>query len=102
MSLPGVSAVAPTEDQPGVPAIAEYPTSSPSLDVWEGKIFFSYARKDEESALELAENLGAAGVELWVDQTDIAPGANWHDKTEEALDPVFLGTRCTDAIIRYF
>lgn len=52
----------------------------------ESKIFISYSRKDKDFALRLAEDLRAAGVEIWIDQLDIAPGVRWDDAVEEALD----------------
>lgn len=52
-----------------------------------GKIryFFCYARKDTESALKLAKELRAAGVNLWLDQLDILGGQRWDRAVEEAL-----------------
>ena len=52
----------------------------------ESKIFISYSRQDKDFALKLAEDLRAAGVEIWIDQLDIAPGVRWDDAVEEALD----------------
>ncbi len=52
----------------------------------ESKIFISYSRKDKDFALRLAEDLRAAGVEIWIDQLDIPPGVRWDDAVEDALD----------------
>jgi hypothetical protein len=52
----------------------------------ETKFFVSYAREDAQFALKLANDLRAAGVNLWVDQLDIPPGAHWDTAVEEALE----------------
>ena len=51
-----------------------------------GKIFISYARKDEKFVLKLAADLRAAGVDLWLDQLDISPGMTWDEAVEAALE----------------
>jgi TIR domain/Sel1 repeat len=47
--------------------------------------FFSYSRADSEFALKLAEDLRAAGANVWMDQLDIEPGTPWDRAVEEAL-----------------
>jgi hypothetical protein len=47
--------------------------------------FCSYSRADAEFALKLAEDLKAAGANVWMDQLDIEPGAPWDRTVEEAL-----------------
>lgn len=47
--------------------------------------FFSYCRADAEFALRLAEDLKAAGANVWMDQLDIEPGTPWDGAVEEAL-----------------
>ncbi len=47
--------------------------------------FFSYCRADSEFALKLAEDLKAAGANVWMDQLDIEPGTPWDGAVEEAL-----------------
>lgn len=37
--------------------------------------FFSYCRQDSEFALRVAEDLKAAGANVWIDQLYIEPGA---------------------------
>lgn len=49
------------------------------------KTFLSYARVDAAFALRLAEDLRAAGVDLWIDQLDIPTGARWDQAVERAL-----------------
>jgi TIR domain len=49
------------------------------------RLFFSYSRVDAEFVLRLARDLRAAGVNLWIDQLDIAAGDRWDRAVEEAL-----------------
>ncbi len=48
--------------------------------------FFSYSRADSEFALRLAEDLKAAGANVWLDQLDIAPGQRWARALQDALN----------------
>jgi hypothetical protein len=48
--------------------------------------FFSYARKDSEFVLKLANELRATGVNLWLDQLDIRGGQHWDRAVEGALE----------------
>ena len=47
--------------------------------------FISYSRADSEFALKLAQDLKAAGIQVWLDQMDIRPGHEWDDAIEAAL-----------------
>jgi hypothetical protein len=47
--------------------------------------FLSYARADEKVALRFADDLIAAGVQLWVDQYDIRPSEHWDRAVETAV-----------------
>jgi len=47
--------------------------------------FISYSRTDAEFALKLGKDLRAAGVNIWIDQLDVSPGARWDNTVEEAL-----------------
>lgn len=49
------------------------------------KVFFSYSRADSEFVLKLAKDLRSAGVNLWIDQLDIAAGDRWDKAVEDAL-----------------
>lgn len=51
-----------------------------------GQVFFSYGRADNDFVLKLAKDLRAAGVNLWIDQLDIAAGDRWDRAVEEALE----------------
>lgn len=51
------------------------------------KIFFSYSRQDgQDCTFKLANDLRAAGANVWVDQQDIEPGKNWDVEIETALN----------------
>src|SRR5437016_3664094 len=50
-----------------------------------GRYFLSYARADAPFALRLAEDLRAAGVDVWIDQIDIPPSRRWDRELEAAL-----------------
>ena len=47
--------------------------------------FFSYSRDDSEFAVHLAEDLKAAGENVWLDQLDIEPGTPWDREVQKAL-----------------
>ena len=47
--------------------------------------FFSYSRENSGFALRLAQNLKAAGANVWIDQLDIAPGQDWDSAIEIAM-----------------
>jgi len=55
--------------------------------------FFSYSREDSEFALKLAEDLKAAGANVWLDQMDIEPGQRWARAVEQAL------TKCPRVLV---
>lgn len=39
------------------------------------KIFISYARSEAEFALKLGKDLRSSGMNVWIDQLDVAVGA---------------------------
>jgi len=49
------------------------------------KVFFSYSRKDTAFALTLAQDVRAAGADIWIDQLDIRAGDLWDVEIEKAL-----------------
>jgi predicted MPP superfamily phosphohydrolase len=51
-----------------------------------GFIFFCYAREDQEFALKMAQNLKDRGVDIWIDQWNIRPGADWDREIDKAID----------------
>ncbi|MGJ3240780.1 MAG: TIR domain-containing protein [Anaerolineae bacterium] len=50
----------------------------------DGRVFISYARKDNDYVYTLARELRRIGLDIWIDQ-DIEPGANWDKTIESAL-----------------
>ena len=48
------------------------------------QIFISYSKKDSDFALRLANDLQAAGFEIWIDRS-IAGGEKWREKIESNL-----------------
>jgi hypothetical protein len=48
-------------------------------------VFVCYARDDESFVLDLAAKLKERGIPIWIDQTDIPPGANWDKAIDKAL-----------------
>lgn len=49
------------------------------------KIFISYAHADKEFALGLANDLRAAKLSVWIDESEIPGGADWARTIEEAI-----------------
>jgi hypothetical protein len=49
------------------------------------RVFVSYAREDSSFVLRLARSLKDQSVSVWIDQWEIAPGADWTDSIEVAL-----------------
>jgi TPR repeat protein len=47
--------------------------------------FVSYSREDSEFALRLAQDLKAAGANVWLDQLELVPGHPWDNAIEDAL-----------------
>lgn len=48
-------------------------------------VFLSYSRADKALALDIAQQVRAAGIPLWVDQLDIPVGAPWDSTIQAAL-----------------
>lgn len=49
------------------------------------KYFFAYAREDGDFVLQLATDLRANGVNIWLDQLDVIGGQRWDHAVEAAL-----------------
>ncbi|MBE7170783.1 MAG: TIR domain-containing protein [Williamsia sp.] len=49
------------------------------------KYFLSYSRQNIQFVRKLAADLNQAGIQVWLDQADIAPGSRWDDSIEHAL-----------------
>lgn len=56
------------------------------------KVFISYAREDQDFALQLKRDLEAEGVVVWMD-VNIKPGNSWVKNIEEAIEA------CTDVLL---
>ncbi|HUG16847.1 MAG TPA: TIR domain-containing protein [Thermomicrobiales bacterium] len=57
-----------------------------TLDGDQPYVFISYASADREQVLPLAEALRDAGITCWLDQHDIAGGANWGGSIAGAIE----------------
>ena len=57
----------------------------PSDKIDKELVFISYSRKDDDFVLPLCKKLKELGVEIWLDQWDIAPGDNWDKSIDDAL-----------------
>ncbi|MEE4300911.1 MAG: TIR domain-containing protein [Pseudomonadales bacterium] len=51
----------------------------------EGRIFISYSRHDGAFALQIARDLRASGVEVWIDQLDLVGGPDWRRQVQAVL-----------------
>ncbi|CAN2039386.1 hypothetical protein GMMP15_1210008 [Candidatus Magnetomoraceae bacterium gMMP-15] len=49
------------------------------------RIFISYAREDEEKAIEIGKKLNQAGFQPWMDIQNLKPGDNWIIAIEQAI-----------------
>jgi hypothetical protein len=49
------------------------------------KVFLSHSHNDEPLAKKIASTLQQAGLEVWDDEKEIAPGENWAEKVAQAL-----------------
>ena len=56
------------------------------VPAFEHPAFISYSREDSEFALRLAQDLKAAGANVWLDQLDIDAGREWDQAIEVALN----------------
>ncbi len=48
-----------------------------------GAVFLSYASQDAEPARKICDTLGAAGIEVWFDQSELRGGNAWDHKSGE-------------------
>jgi len=51
-----------------------------------GAIFISYAREDLEAASRLADDLHAAGLEVWLDKTALQMGDDWSRSIRSSIE----------------
>ncbi len=50
-----------------------------------GAVFVSYASEDSEAAARIAEALGDAGIEVWIDQSELRGGDAWDQKIRRQI-----------------
>lgn len=50
------------------------------------KVYISYAHSDRQWARQLWEQLGALGIESWLDTAVVFPGENWASAVGSALE----------------
>lgn len=48
-------------------------------------IFLSYAREDQSAAFRLRDGLEEYGLKVWLDQTDLQTGSNYHHQLEDVI-----------------
>lgn len=51
----------------------------------DGRIFISYAHRDEEFVFRLARDLEARGAQVWIDRGDIRGGARWRQSIADGV-----------------
>src|SRR5215468_6399431 len=56
------------------------PASTPK-----GAVFVSYASQDAEAAVRICEALRAAGVEVWLDQSELRGGDAWDESIRDQI-----------------
>jgi len=49
------------------------------------QVFLSYARSDEKFARELSSELTKQGLAVWLDEEQVLPGDNLHERVADAL-----------------
>ncbi len=49
------------------------------------RVFLSYAEKDRDMATRFRQKMEGAGMDVWFDETDVVPGANWGEALSKAL-----------------
>lgn len=52
----------------------------------EPRVFIAYVEEDVSSAMELADDLTAAGMKPWIDKRRLRPGQDWRRAIERAID----------------
>jgi hypothetical protein len=54
-------------------------------------VFISHASEDNDAAKRLHDALESAGLNAWIDVNDIAPGENWSQAIQSALNACDAG-----------
>jgi predicted RNA-binding protein with RPS1 domain len=63
-----------------MPFRPESPSMPPAVSV-----FFSHSKFDDDAVTQIAEEFQKAGLQTWVDHTDLEPGDNWQERIDAAL-----------------
>jgi hypothetical protein len=53
-------------------------------------VFLSYASEDAEAAQKLSDELRAAGIEVWFDQTELRGGDAWDQMIRRQIKGCYL------------
>jgi hypothetical protein len=49
------------------------------------KIFLSYSRNDKEAVLRLERDIRSAGIDVWIDDSEIVAGQSVSEKIQDGL-----------------
>ena len=69
---------------PGFGSIADR-KSETFMTILSGAVFLSYASQDAEAAARICEALRAAGIEVWLDQSELRGGDAWDRKIRKQI-----------------
>jgi len=61
-------------------------TESKQISIITRSVFISYVRDNKDMVDKLCQSLMKAGVDVWLDRNDIAPGSNWKDAIRNAIE----------------
>ena len=64
---------------------------------WDKTIFLAHADEDKPYIRKLYKKLKDNGLEPWLDEEDLMPGAKWDDKIEEAIKNARFFLACLSA-----
>ncbi|MBV9488441.1 MAG: toll/interleukin-1 receptor domain-containing protein [Verrucomicrobia bacterium] len=59
--------------------------AAPPAAIKRGAVFISYAREDRKVASKIREQLEAEGVDTWMDDSGLEPGAHWEEVIEDNI-----------------
>ncbi|HEU4726337.1 MAG TPA: toll/interleukin-1 receptor domain-containing protein [Kofleriaceae bacterium] len=59
--------------------------AAPRAVMQDGSVFLSFSSGDRETVRAIAEALDAAGIDVWFDETGLAPGVEWDRMISENL-----------------
>lgn len=76
----------PPDKQDGVPPTSDSVIHSGGENPQAGCVFISYAKEDYEYAHRITRTLQKAGLNVWIDDKKIQPGADWLETIFNAID----------------